>query len=64
MLFGGEGAAISGDEATLEGRISDVLQYIRFSGVDICQYLNAHVLPKIRSNCHLMWQEKWLGQTA
>ena len=64
LLFGSDGATLAGDEATLEARISNVLQYVRFANIDVCNYLTVHVFPKIRSNCELMWNEKWLGQAA
>jgi len=64
LLFIGNGAALSGDETMLEVRISNVLHSTYgFAGVNTCQYLNANVLLKIRSNCQYV-EGKWLWQAA
>ena len=37
------------------------MQYIWFNSTDVGGYLLENIFPKIRSNCTLMWKEKWLG---
>ena len=62
MLFGTGGAKSAGDEKTLEDQLAEVMQKVRMSNLDITNYLQEKIFPKITSNCNLMWQEKWLGQ--
>ena len=64
LLFGSEGAVLSGDESTLEARLAHVTQFVRMHNIDVCTYLTDRIFTKIRSNCTLMWQEKWLGKAA
>jgi len=32
------------------------------ANLDVTNYLQDKIFPKIKSNCELMWQQKWLGQ--
>jgi len=62
MLFGAGGATSAGDKKTLENQLAEVMQKVWMANLDITNYLQEKVFPKIVSNCNLMWHEKWLGQ--
>ena len=62
MLFGAGGATSAGEEKTLENQLAEVMQKVWMANLDITNYLQEKVFPKIVSNCNLMWHEKWLGQ--
>ena len=66
MLFGTNGATLSGDEIQLENKLAEIMQYIRMSnlGDDLQNYVQQKAFPKITNNLNIMWTEKWLGQYA
>ena len=66
MIFGVNGATLAGDEAQLENKLAETMQYVRMSNLDeeLQQYMQHKVFPKITNNLHIMWTEKWLGQNA
>ena len=66
MIFCVNGATLAGDEAQLENKLAETMQYVRMSNLDeeLQQYMQRKVFPKITNNLHIMWTEKWLGQNA
>ena len=64
LLFDHDGVVSSADELTLDKRIAELLKYIRQANIDAVEYLQFRVIPKISSNCALMWKETWLGSFA
>ena len=65
-IFHVNGATISGDEASLENKLAEIMQHVRMSNLDeeLQQYLQHKVFLKITNNLHILWTEKWLGQNA
>jgi len=55
-IFHVNGATISGDEASLENKLAEIMQHVRMSNLD--EEL------QITNNLHILWTEKWLGQNA
>jgi len=64
LLFGADGAILSGDEETLDNRLSTVMQFIRCNNLTVSEYMQKHIFPKVRANCRLMWTDTWLGRSA
>ena len=64
LLFDHYGIVGSADELTLDKRIAELLKYVRQVNIDAVESLQCRVIPKISSNCALMWKEAWLGSFA
>jgi len=62
LLFGCSGVAESADEKQLDDRTAQVLQYVRQNNVDVVDYLQQRVLPKLSGNYRLRWEQPWLGR--
>ena len=62
LLFGCSGVAESADAKQLDDRTAQVLQYVRQNNVDMVDYLQQRVLPKLSGNCRLRWEQPWLGR--
>ena len=63
-LFDHDGVVGSADELTSDKRMAELLKYVRQANIDAVEYLQCRVIPKISSNCALMYKEAWLGSFA
>ena len=64
MQFGCNGAATAADEVELEKKIAEIIQFVRMSNLDLETYMKNKIVPKLKNNLCVMWQEKWLGTSA
>jgi hypothetical protein len=62
LLFGSGGVNGSADDKTLEMRKASLMQYIRQSNIDVGDYLQTRIFPKITENLKIIWQNGWLGK--
>ena len=62
MLFGCNGAATAADEVELEKKIAEIIQFVRMSNLDLETYMKNKIVPKLKNNLCVTWQEKWLAQ--
>jgi len=64
LLFGADGAILSADEETLDNILSTVMQSIHRNNLTVSEYMQKHIIPKVCTNCSLMWTDAWLGRSA
>jgi len=64
LTFGSDGVSTAPDQASFDHRVSALMQFVRQATVPIVDYLQDRTLPKLQSNCTLLWQNAWLGQHA
>jgi hypothetical protein len=64
MLFGPDGLSLAANEQELDDRITLLMQYARQSDLplQVPDYLQQRIIPKLVNNCTLMWHESWLSK--
>jgi len=60
-LFGCSGVVESADASGEDDRTAELMQFVRQQNVDAIDYLQQHVLPKIKNNNRIKWRQSWIG---
>lgn len=62
LVFGSSGVAEASSDDEMDDRTAQVMQYVRQQNVNVVDYLQNRIMPKIHNNCRLRWDEPWIGQ--